>query len=479
MIGRVLSNYGMVGVLLLLCAYYSYATMAQQVPVGATAATAAVKAVKRDTPPPATVLVIAGLGDDDQRFATAATAQLRTAGYTVADTVVGTPREAKASIRKLSAAGTRVAAIVAAPDMAASPVFDDVGTKFPAFAGVHVRSAAPYRWPTFLMPDNLLQVASQIAVIAIIAIGMTLVILTGGIDLSVGSLVALSAVVTGLWIRNHGGATASTATMVVAAAVGIAVCTAIGLVAGGLITAFRLPPFIATLGFMQIASGMAYILAHGASIYEIPDRFTWLGRSASLAGIPNAVVLMVVLFAVAHVVMTRTTYGRYVYAVGGNAEAARLSGVRVGAVLVSVYALSAATAGLGGVVLASQLKSGDPTYGLSYELYVIAAVVVGGTSLTGGEGRVVGTLVGALIYEVIQNGMNLTGIDSYHQKVVLGVLIVAAVLLDTLKRRPFRRPVWLRRGFPVSPLTGTGATSADAAPTPLSDGPEGRAANVN
>jgi ribose transport system permease protein len=146
---------------------------------------------------------------------------------------------------------------------------------------------------------------------------------------------------------------------------------------------------------------------------------------------------MLVLYAAAHVVMTKTRIGRYIYAVGGNAEAARLSGVRVGAMLMTVYTLSGLAAGIGGVIVASQLKSSSPTYGQSYELYVIAAVVVGGTSLTGGDGRIFGTLIGALIIAVIQNGMNLTGVESYRQKVVLGLVILGAVLLDMLKRRPW------------------------------------------
>jgi ribose transport system permease protein len=150
---------------------------------------------------------------------------------------------------------------------------------------------------------------------------------------------------------------------------------------------------------------------------------------------------MAALYAAAHVMMTRTALGRYIYAVGGNPEAARLSGVPVKAVLLFVYTLCGALAGLGGVVMASQLKSGSPTYGLMYELYTIAAVVVGGTSLAGGEGKVLGTLIGAFVIAVIQNGMNLTGVESYTQKVILGLVILGAVLLDRLKQRRwhFRR----------------------------------------
>jgi ribose transport system permease protein len=148
---------------------------------------------------------------------------------------------------------------------------------------------------------------------------------------------------------------------------------------------------------------------------------------------------MAALYVVAHIIMSRTTFGRYVYAVGGNMEASRLAGIRVRAVLFSVYTLCGLLAGLGGVLMASQLKSGAPTYGLTYELYVIAAVVVGGTSLSGGEGRIFGTLIGAFIIAVIQNGMNLTNVESYTQKVVLGLVILGAVLLDRLKHQRFRR----------------------------------------
>jgi ribose transport system permease protein len=179
---------------------------------------------------------------------------------------------------------------------------------------------------------------------------------------------------------------------------------------------------------------MAYILAQGQSIYQIPDSFVWLGRGADLFGLPNAVVLLLVLYALAQVLMARMKLGRYLYAVGGNAEAARLSGVPVRRVLLFAYVASGLLAGLGGVIMASQLKSGSPTYGNMYELYVIAAVVVGGTSLSGGEGRMLGTLTGAFTIAVIQNGMNLTNVESYTQKVVLGLVILGAVLLDKLRQ---------------------------------------------
>jgi ribose transport system permease protein len=297
-----------------------------------------------------------------------------------------------------------------------------------------------YRWPTFLLMDNLRNVASQITVIAIIAIGMTMVIITSGIDLSVGSLVALSAVVVAWLVAHLGGETASTSTMLFAGFAAILVAGATGAFSGFMITRFRIPPFIATLAMMQVAAGIAYIISQGKPIYQIPPSFIWLGRGLDpVFGIPNAVILMVVLYIVAHIMMTRTTIGRYIYAVGGNEEAARLSGIRVKSVLFLVYTICGMLAGLGGVLMSSQLKSGAPTYGITYELYVIAAVVVGGTSLSGGEGRILGTLIGAFVIAVIQNGMNLTNVESYTQKVVLGLVILGAVLLDRLKQQRMKR----------------------------------------
>lgn len=198
-------------------------------------------------------------------------------------------------------------------------------------------------------------------------------------------------------------------------------------------TAFRLPPFITTLGMMQVASGVAFLLAGGQSIYDIPDGFAWLGRGSTL-GVPNAIGLMLAVYLVGHLTMAHTVIGRYLYAVGGNAEAARLSGVRVPLVLLFAYVVSGTLSGVGGMVVASQLKAGGPTYGQMYELYAIAAVAVGGASLAGGSGRILGTLIGVLIIAVIQNGMNLTGVESYLQKVVLGLVLLAAVTIDVARQ---------------------------------------------
>jgi ribose transport system permease protein len=432
---RLFTDYGMVLVLLALCVYYSAATVDDQHPTGAAAGEELAREALRNTAAGARVLVVAGATPEEAKFASAAEAVLREQGARV-EVARGQPIDARRALDRRAAAGDGPAAIVASQVAASWSVLQDVGRRYPALRDVRVLAPVSYRWPNFLKRDNLINVANQIAVIAILAVGMTLVVIAGGIDLSVGSLVALSAVAAALLIRDFAGAEgAGPLGMALCCLAAVAVCGLVGGFNGIMVTACAVPPFIATLAMMLIARGLANRLSGGQSVYQVPDAFVWLGRGADLAGVPNAVVLMLLLYAAAHVLMTRTTLGRYIYAVGGNAEAARLSGVPVRRVLLAVYCLSGALAGLGGVVTASQLKSGSPTYGLMYELYVIAAVAVGGTSLAGGEGRVFGTLTGALIIAVIQNGMNLTGVESYTQQVVLGAVLLGAVLLDQLKRR--------------------------------------------
>lgn len=430
---RLFSDYGMLLVLLLLCGYYSWATLAEQFPIGQAAAEQVAKEIagtgaKR-------VLIVAREQKEDALFADALVDSLKVARVEVTSVVKGQPGDARQALEAAANAAKKPELIACTQESANWATFENLSVKYPTLAGVKLVRPHSYRWPNFLKGENLLNIANQIAVIAIIAIGMTLVVITAGIDLSVGSLIALSAVLATLLIRDWGGAEhAGVFAMMGLALLAVLVCASVGLFSGVMITTFYIPPFIATLGMMLVASGLAFIAAKGQSIYQVPDSFIWLGRGADL-GLPNAVVLMLGLYAAAHVVMAHTPLGRHIYAVGGNAEAARLSGVPVRRVLLLVYTVCAALAGLGGVVMASQLKSGSPTYGQMYELYVIAAVVVGGTSLTGGEGKILGTLIGAFIIAVIQNGMNLTGVESYTQKVVLGLVILGAVLLDKLKKQ--------------------------------------------
>ncbi|MEO6786747.1 MAG: ABC transporter permease [Chthoniobacteraceae bacterium] len=435
-LARLLTDYGMVFVLVLLCAFFSVVTISEQSPTGEAAAKQLTAAIAKQFGKAPHVLIAARDQPDDASFAKQLASELTASGVQVLAVARGEPKDAREALQKLAASGAKIDAIACTQATAAWLVFSDLKTDFPSLGDPQIVKPLSYKWPNFLKSENLLNIANQIAVIAIIAIGMTLVIITGGIDLSVGSLIALSAVLAAMFIRDFAGAAhASTGGMVFACVAAITLCGLVGAFSGGMITLAGIPPFIVTLAMMLVGSGLAYILAKGQSVYQIPDSFTWLGRGADLFSIPNAVLLMLALYAAAHVLMSRMKLGRYIYAVGGNREAARLSGVPVRSVLMFAYIASGLLAGVGGVIMASQLKSGSPTYGNMYELYVIAAVVVGGTSLSGGEGKMLGTLIGAFTIAVIQNGMNLTNVESYTQKVVLGLVILAAVLLDKLRHR--------------------------------------------
>lgn len=431
---RFLTDYGMILVLVLLCAFFSVVTYTDQSPTGEAAAKQVATAILKQFGKTPNVLIAASDQPGDGAFAAGLERDLTASGARILATVKGEPRDAREALVKIKESGGKLDAIACTQVTGAWLVFSDFKADFPTLGEPRVITPRSYRWPNFLKSENLLNIANQIAVIAIVAIGMTMVIITGGIDLSVGSLLALSAVLASGFIRDvAGGVNASFGGMLLACLAAIVLCGIIGAFSGAMITRFAIPPFIVTLAMMLVGSGLAYILAKGQSIYQIPDSFVWLGRGADLMNLPNAVVLMLVLYALAHVLMSRMKLGRHLYAVGGNSEAARLSGVPVKRVLLFAYIASALLAGLGGVIMASQLKSGSATYGNMYELYVIAAVVVGGTSLSGGEGKMLGTLTGAFTIAVIQNGMNLTNVESYTQKVVLGLVILGAVLLDRIR----------------------------------------------
>jgi ribose transport system permease protein len=433
------SDYGMLGVLVALCVFFSLITYENQQPVGQDAADRLLGQIQDQFVEPG-VVIIAGKNSEDGRvFVSQLEEQLTEGGWKVEAAIAGTPIDLGKALREADEKKLSVTLLACEQSFADLPLVANMKKSIPGLSQIKVVSPESYGWPNFLKSSNLLNVANQIAVIAIIAIGMTLVIITAGIDLSVGSLIAFSAVICCWVVREWmGGPDATVLGMIVACMLAIGACGVLGAFSGSMIAYFGVPSFVASLGMMMVASGLAYMISGGLSIYQIPYSFDWLGRGDSFFGIPNAVVLMILLYLAAHFLMSRTTAGRYVYAVGGNAEAARLSGVPVKKVLLWVYACSGVLAGLGGVVMASQFRSGDPKYGLMYELYVIAAVVVGGTSLSGGRGKVFGTLIGAFIIAVIQNGMNLTGVQSYTQKVVLGLVLLAAVLLDMLKKRGWK-----------------------------------------
>ena len=438
LVSRGYRDYGMLAVLVLLCTFFSVVTLTEQQPSGEKAAASLYDRMRIEMHVESNVIIVSRQTIEDSLFSRALTAMLIDGGYHVAAVISGDPQLIRESLASALTDEASVGVLAVSPSVSAT--MTSIVAQLPPLQSVPILTPPSDRWPTFLLADNIRNVANQIAVIAIIAIGMTMVIISGGIDLSVGSLIALSAVLVAWSIEALGGIGASMTGMIAASCAAILICGLSGVFSGVMITAFRIPPFIATLAVMQVAAGIAYIISKGMPIYQLPDRFVWLGRGAEpFLRIPIAVLLMAALYVIAHIVMTRTTFGRYVYAVGGNPEAARLAGIRIHYVSWAVYTISAALAWLGGVLMASQLKSGAPTYGAGYELNVIAAVVVGGTSLSGGEGRISGTLIGALVIGVIQNGMNLTNVESYTQKVVLGLVILGAVLLDQLKHRGFTR----------------------------------------
>ncbi len=433
---RFLADYGMVLVLLLLCAFFSVVTTKEQWPSGESGAKQVAAAIQEKHGKAARIIIAASTQSGDPEFADALAREFAAAGGKVLAVAKGEPKDARESLVKLSAAGEKVDAVACTRVASTWAVFEDLKTDFPALGTPGVIAPQSYRSPTFLKSDNLLNIANQIAVIAIIAIGMTMVIITGGIDLSVGSVIALSAVISALIIREFGGGVnAGTAAMIGACVAAVIACGLVGTLSGVIITRFAVPPFIATLAFMLIGRGRALTLTDNQSVYQLPDSFVWLGRGADFFGLPNAVTLMLVLYLIAHIVMSRTKLGRYIYAVGGNREAARLSGVPVNRVILFAYVTCSMLAAVGGVIQASLFKSGSPTYGNMYELYVIAAVIVGGTSINGGEGKMFGTFIGAFIIAVIQNGMNLMDVGSNKQMEVLGAVILGAVLLDKFRNR--------------------------------------------
>ena len=282
--------------------------------------------------------------------------------------------------------------------------------------------------PYFLTVSNLSNVLEQTSINAVIAVGMTFVILSGGIDLSVGSLVALSGVALA-------GALRAGAPLPVALLAGLATGSAAGLVNGLLITRGKLPPFIATLGMMSVARGLTLFWTDGRPISGFDAGFRTLATGRVL-GIPASVLLAGALYLAAHLVLTRTRFGLYVYAIGGNEEATRLSGVGVRFHKTMVYVLAGLMSAVASVILTARLNSAQPIAGMMYELDAIAATVIGGTSLLGGSGTIGGTLIGALIMGVLRNGLNLLGISSFLQQVVIGLVIIAAVLVDSALKAP-------------------------------------------
>ena len=449
----------MAAVLVLLCILFSVLTIEEKSPEGAQGAKSLAKdiiqLVEKDSsnfPKGLQIFIAAGEGKTGELFASSLEKELNSVGLEIKGIAVGNPPK----VRKAIQSAGIIDLIATTASLKSLPVFDSFlgEKKYPLpsnstdindtlIKGEDLILASPktYLWPVFLTTVNLRNITSQIAVIAILAIGMTMVIITAGIDLSVGSMIALSAVVAASIIEKMGGAAeAGTSVFLIASLAGVIVCTLSGAFTGIMVSQFSIPPFIATLAMMQVLRGIAFKIANNETISDVPASFQWLGNGISY-GIPNCVILMIILYALAHIMMNKTTLGRYIYAIGANAEASRMSGISPKKIKFIVYAICGATAGLGGIVMASQLQSGAGNYGVTYELMVIAAVVVGGTSLFGGKGKVLGTLIGAFIIAVITNGMNLLLLGSETQMIVLGLVILVAILIERVRSGEWRNAV--------------------------------------
>lgn len=325
--------------------------------------------------------------------------------------------------------------------------------------------------PNYLTVSNVLQMSSHVAVFAILAVGMLMVILNGGIDLSVGSTLGLSGVVAGFLMQGVRlpvfGVTLFPAVWVVVV-VTLAAGALIGLVNGVLVARFNVAPFVATLGMLYVVRGAAELITNGVTYSNLagkPDLgntgFNWLGFS-SLLGIPIGVLVMIVIAIAGSIALTRRVFGRWLYASGGNERAAELSGIPVKRVQIRVYVLSGLCASVAGLITASELTSAGPTAGNSFELTAIAAVVIGGAALSGGRGNIRGTMLGAFVIGFLSDGLVIVGVSAYWQTVFTGAVIVLAVLLNAVQYRGRKRGRRAEPGGP--PETGQDAPSARDVP---------------
>jgi ribose/xylose/arabinose/galactoside ABC-type transport system permease subunit len=281
---------------------------------------------------------------------------------------------------------------------------------------------------TFFTASNLAVVSRQIALSAVIAMGMTLVILTGGIDLSVGSVVAISSVFLGLSMVRWG------LPIWISIVIAILIGTVIGLINGTLLIKTKLPPFIVTLGMMGLARGAALVITKGTSISGFPPAYFTIGQGFVFDLIPIPVIIAIVLAVIVHIILSRTTFGRRIYLLGSNEEAALLSGININRMKIWIYIICSSLAAVEAVIETSRMATGQPASGTGYELTAIGAVVIGGASMNGGEGTVLGTLLGAILLGLITNGLILLGISAYWQQVFSGAIIILAVALDTWRR---------------------------------------------
>lgn len=283
--------------------------------------------------------------------------------------------------------------------------------------------------PTFRTLQNTINVLNQISINGIIAIGMTFIIISGGIDLSIGSMIAVASVVTGAVLAANPG------NVVFAVALAAAACGLIGLFNGYIISKFDMFPFVVTLGTQLIFRGVAYVISDGKSYVLTSNAFKEIGQGKLLGVIPYSIIVLISIAFIGLVLLSRTKYGQYVYAIGGNLHTAVASGVNVFKIKLLTYMMMGVFTGIAGVILTSRVNAGQPSIGVGYELDAIAAVVIGGSSLNGGIGTIPGTVIGILMIGVINNGMNLMGVSSFYQQIVKGFIILGAVILDIMISR--------------------------------------------
>jgi len=282
--------------------------------------------------------------------------------------------------------------------------------------------------PQFLTVSNWTIIITQVSINALLAFGVTFVIITGGIDLSLGSIVAVAGVSAAMLAHPN------SYPVILPIVIGLLAGLLIGAFNGFIITKSKIAPFIVTLGTMTIGRGLALILSNGRPVSNLSDSFVFIG-SGKILGIPFLIIILLFMFILCSVILNKTILGRYIYAVGGNEQAARASGINVNQVKMAVYSISGLLAGLAGILLTSRITTGQPNAGAGFELDAIAAVVIGGTSTTGGKGSIAGTLIGVLLIGVINNSLDLLNVTSYYQQVVMGVIIIGAVVLDSLNQK--------------------------------------------
>ena len=305
-------------------------------------------------------------------------------------------------------------------------------SNFVIIAFVILFIASCFLSPAFFTKNNLMSVLIQNSIYAICAIGMLVIIITGGIDLSVGSVAAIAGVAGASLIKQmpDAGIAACIAVILVTAVVVGTIC---GSINGFCIAKLNVPPFIATLAMMNAARGLAYVFTDAKPVFGLPDSFGWVGLR-SIGVIPVSIVLMVIVIGLSYLVLSKTCFGRYIYAVGSNKEVAKLTGINVTMTRFSVYVISGILAALAGLVLASKLQNGQATAATGYELNAIAAVAMGGTSMSGGRGGIPQTVVGLFVIGIINNALSLLGVSSYWQTVAMGAIILVAVIIDQFRK---------------------------------------------